>query len=196
MRVNSTIYPIIVTNISLCYNLATMRLFDIFKLFLKVGTIGFSGGTLPVIHTLLVKERKILTEEEFVDGVTISQALPGPIVVCMAAYCGYKIRGAIGAVIAETAYLLPSFISVVALTYLYLKYGSIPAFRKITAGISVAIIVMILSVSMDIIKNNVKDYQQILILAASFVMLSFFNVNIIVAILVFGLSGIILYRKS
>lgn len=171
-----------------------MNLLDIFKLFLKIGTFGFSGGTLPLIHKLLVEKRNILTNEEFLDGVTISQVLPGPIVVCMVAYTGYKIRKTLGAIIAEVAYLLPSFACVVILTCLYLRFGKIPQFYKIAGGISVAIIIAILTVSLGIIKDTVKDFRQIVILILSFIMLSFFNVNIIFMILLFGLCGILMYK--
>src|ERR1035437_6913824 len=92
--------------------------------FLKIGFIFFGGGFLliPVIHRDIVVNLHWLTQQEFVDGVAMSQLTPGPVAV-LATFCGFRQAGVIGALVATAAIMLPAFVLMLALSHGYRKFG-------------------------------------------------------------------------
>ena len=89
-----------------------VRLREIIKPFLKVGTFGFGGGVgmLAMIRTECVKLRKWITDDEMATAVAIGQMIPGPFVPNYCQFIGHKLRGLRGATVATVALLLPSFL--------------------------------------------------------------------------------------
>lgn len=79
--------------------------------FFKVGALVFGGGLtmIPFIQEQVVNQFHWLTQQEFIDGLALSQFTPGPVLM-VSAYIGYKLAGIAGAAAAATATFLPSFI--------------------------------------------------------------------------------------
>jgi chromate transporter len=98
--------------------------------FLRTGLLLFGGGL--VLVALLGPEvvaRGWLTEEQFLDGIALGQATPGPITLT-SVFVGYAVHGALGAVVATGAIYLPSFVAVLA--------GTGPFMRRFRENPSVA----------------------------------------------------------
>src|SRR6266702_3427420 len=85
---------------------------DLVKYFLKLGAIGFGGPVALVgyMHRDLVEKRKWITNEDYKEGLALSQLAPGPLAAQLAIYLGYVDYKILGATLAGIAFVLPSFI--------------------------------------------------------------------------------------
>src|SRR2546429_7982513 len=93
----------------------------------KLGTIGF-GGPVALVGYMqrdLVEERKWISENDYKEGLTLAQLMPGPLAAQLAIYLGYVHYGITGATVVGVAFVLPSFIMVVALGAAYVAYGGL-----------------------------------------------------------------------
>src|SRR5689334_5915428 len=93
--------------------------------FLKLGTIGFGGppALVSYMHRDLVEERKWITDEDYKEGMALSQLAPGPLAAQLAIYLGYVDYKILGATVVGIAFVLPSFFMVLALGFAYVAYG-------------------------------------------------------------------------
>ncbi|MBI5202090.1 MAG: chromate transporter [Elusimicrobia bacterium] len=95
--------------------------------FVKLGTLGF-GGPVALIGFMqrdLVEERKWIAEADFKDGLALAQLAPGPLAAQTAMYLGYVHYGVLGASVVSVAFILPSFLMVIALGWAYRRYGGL-----------------------------------------------------------------------
>ena len=104
------------------------RLFELAKLFLKLGIIGFGG---PAVHIALmqeevVKKRKWMREEHFLDLVGATNLIPGPNSTEMAMHIGHERAGLKGLVMAGSCFIIPAVIITALFAWLYQKYGQLP----------------------------------------------------------------------
>lgn len=108
----------------------------LFFTYLKMGCTAF-GGLMPVVammQNIMVERHKLLSNEDILDGISLSTLLPGPRVVMVVAYVGHHLRGGIGAFISVLGFMLPAFLLVVSLTIAYLKWGQLPMINKLFLG--------------------------------------------------------------
>jgi len=110
--------------------------------FLKLGTIGFGGPVALVgyMHRDLVEKRKWIVEEEYREGLALAQLAPGPLAAQLAIYIGYIDYGIAGATLAGLAFVLPSFLMVVAVGYAYVRFGGLPWMQSVFYGVGAAVI--------------------------------------------------------
>src|SRR3984957_9987746 len=100
---------------------------DLICYFLRRGTIGFGGPVALVgyMHRDLVEQRKWISEAEYKEGLTLAQLMPGPLAAQLAIYLGYVHYRVLGATLVGIAFVLPSFLMVLALGWAYVRFGSI-----------------------------------------------------------------------
>ncbi len=98
---------------------------QIFCSFFKFGLFTIGGGLVMVsyIEQVLVEEKKWLTKEEFLDGLTISQGLPGIVAINMATYVGYRKKGIAGAICATIGVIMPSLIIMIIVAMLMKQFS-------------------------------------------------------------------------
>lgn len=108
---------------------------QLFLLFLRITLSGF-GGTMFWARLTLVEKRRLLTEKEFVELLSVGQILPGANMVNMAAMFSYRTGGWRGLVAAMTGFMAPPFILVVTLGFLYQHFGELPIVQRALAGMS------------------------------------------------------------
>ena len=115
---------------------------DIIKYFLRLGSIGFGGPAALVgyMHRDLVEERNWIKEQDYKEGLALAQLAPGPLAAQLAIYIGYIDFGIAGATLAGIAFVLPSFIMVVALGWLYTHLGGLPWMQAVFYGVGAAVI--------------------------------------------------------
>jgi len=111
----------------------------------KLGTIGFGGPVALVgyMHRDLVEERRWISEADYKEGLTLAQLMPGPLAAQLAIYLGYVHYGITGATLAGVAFVLPSFIMVVALGAAYVAYGGLTWMQAVFYGVGAAVIAII-----------------------------------------------------
>ncbi|HJU82742.1 MAG TPA: chromate transporter [Holophagaceae bacterium] len=113
--------------------------------FLRLGTLGF-GGPVALVGAMerdLVQERGWISADEYKQGLTLAQLAPGPLAAQLGIYMGYVHHGAVGATLAGLAFILPSFLMVVAFGALYLHFGGLPVIQALFYGIGAAVIGLI-----------------------------------------------------
>src|SRR3954464_14317736 len=99
--------------------------------FLRLGTLGF-GGPIALAGYMqrdLVEERRWLSKQDYVEGLALAQLAPGPLAAQLAIYLGWVRGGVLGASLVGLAFVLPSFMMVLALSALYLAFGGLPWMR-------------------------------------------------------------------
>src|SRR6266550_4583933 len=101
---------------------------EIFWYFLKLGWLAFGGpvGQIGLMHLQVVERQKWIGEEEFVRALNFCHVLPGPEALQLAIYIGYKKRGYLAGALAGFLFILPGFITLTALAWIYVHYGETP----------------------------------------------------------------------
>lgn len=88
----------------------------------------------------LVEQREWFSKEEFTEGLALAQLAPGPLAAQLAIYLGWLVRGVWGATVVAVAFVLPSFLMVLALSAAYVAYGSMPWMQGAFYGVGAAVI--------------------------------------------------------
>jgi chromate transporter len=110
--------------------------------FLRLGTIGFGGPIALAGHMQqdLVESRSWVGKQDYIDGLALAQLAPGPLAAQLAIYLGYVRGGVLGATLVGIAFILPSFLMVLALSAAYVRYGGLPWMQGMFYGIGAAVI--------------------------------------------------------
>src|SRR6266550_3033853 len=113
--------------------------------FLRLGTFGFGGPIALAGHMQqdLVEERHWISKQDYVEGLALAQLAPGPLAAQLAIYLGYVRNGIVGATAVAFAFVLPSFLMVMALSAAYVRYGGLRWMQAIFYGIGAAVIAII-----------------------------------------------------
>jgi chromate transporter len=121
------------------------RLREIAWLFLKLGTIGFGGPAahIAMMHDEVVRRRRWLDEQRFVDLIGATNLIPGPNSTELAIYLGYTRARWKGLVTAGVCFILPAFAIVLALAWSYVRYGHTPAAGGLLYGIKPVVVAII-----------------------------------------------------
>jgi chromate transporter len=109
---------------------------------LRLGTIGFGGPVALVgyMHRDLVEDRKWISETDYKEGLTLAQLAPGPLAAQLAIYLGYVHYRILGATLVGLAFVVPSFVMVVALGMAYVAYGGLTWMQAVFYGVGAAVI--------------------------------------------------------
>jgi len=115
---------------------------DLLIYFLKLGTWGFGGPVALVgyMHRDLVVDKKWINEEDYREGLALSQLAPGPLAAQLSIYLGYVHYHLLGATMAGIAFVLPSFLMVLGIGYAYVNYGGLPWMQAVFNGVGSAVI--------------------------------------------------------
>src|SRR5438132_2487293 len=125
--------------------------------FLKRGTIGFGGpiALAAYMERNLVEERGWITELDYKQGLALAQLAPGPLAAQLAIYLGYVHSGILGATLIGIAFVLPSFLMVVAISAAYVQYGGLRWMQALFYGIGAAVIGIIVRSAYKLTKREV-----------------------------------------
>lgn len=117
-------------------------LWQLIQYILQLGAIGFGGPVALVgyMHRDLVERRRWISEIEFKEGLTLAQLMPGPLAAQLAIYLGYVHYGVLGATLVGVAFVIPSFLMVVAFGCAYVVYGGISWMQAVFYGVGAAVI--------------------------------------------------------
>ncbi|MDQ7979880.1 chromate transporter [Paraburkholderia sp. SARCC-3016] len=109
---------------------------------LRLGTFGF-GGPVALVGYMrrdLVEQRGWITEEDYREGLALAQMMPGPLAAQLGIYLGYVHYRIVGATIAGLAFVLPSFVMVVALGWAYAHFGGLSWMQAVFYGVGAAVV--------------------------------------------------------
>ncbi len=125
--------------------------------FLKLGAIGFGGPVALVgyMYRDLVETRRWIGEDDYREGLALAQLMPGPLAAQLAMYLGYVHHRIVGATVAGIAFVLPSFVMVVAIGWAYLRYGGLPWMQAVFYGVGAAVVGIIAISAWKLTRRNV-----------------------------------------
>lgn len=171
---------------------------DIFAVFLKMGTFAFGGvySMLAFFERELVQKRKWVSQEEFAESVVIGQLTPGAPIVNTGIFIGYTLRKWRGALATVVGQVLPSFVLILILAFVYVKYKEIALVKAILKGVGAAVVGLIASVVYNMGRKILQDRTSIAIALIAFICLAAFKLNPIALIVAAALAGITWYGKG
>jgi chromate transporter len=115
---------------------------DLVRYFLWLGSTGF-GGPIALCGAMqrdLVDDRKWITKDDYAEGLALSQLAPGPLAAQLAIYLGWVMGGTLGATVVGIAFVLPSFLMVLAVSAAYVELGGVPGMQAAFYGVGAAVI--------------------------------------------------------
>ncbi len=118
---------------------------ELIAYFARLGTFGF-GGPIALAGYMqrdLVERRRWISEQEYKEGLSLAQLAPGPLAAQLAIYLGWARAGIVGATSVAVAFIAPSFLMVLALSALYVRFGGLPWMLGAFYGIGAAVIAVI-----------------------------------------------------
>ncbi|MBI2906568.1 MAG: chromate transporter [Chloroflexi bacterium] len=164
---------------------------------LYLGMTTYGGPAMAwYIKATVVKKKGWLPEEQFMEGMALAQMVPGPTMVNIVSYVGYRLRGWPGLLLSMACYIAPSFILLTILTAIYLAYGEIPLVRSIFKGLAAVVAALIVHASFGLGKSVVTNITTVLIAGLSSVMLLFFRIDTVLLILTAGALGFLFLRDK
>lgn len=163
-------------------------------LFFKLGSIAFGGPAahIAMMEDEVVKKRKWMTQQHFLDLVGATNLIPGPNSTEMTMHCGHIRAGWKGLVVAGISFILPAVTITMLFAWLYQEYGQLPEIEPFIYGIKPAVIAIIIIAVYRLGKKALKSVE-LGVLGALTLTASLLGVNEIIALFAGGLLGLIWY---
>lgn len=167
---------------------------ELAKLFFKLGSISFGGPAahIAMMEDEVVKKRKWMTPEHFLDLVGATNLIPGPNSTEMTMHCGYERAGWKGLLVAGFFFIFPAVVITSIFAWLYVKYGQLPEVEPYIYGIKPAVIAIIISAVLSLGKKALKNLE-IGILGLITLAACLLGLNEIIALFGCGALGLLLY---
>lgn len=177
-------------------------LLEIVKTALYIGTIGYGGPAILVLmKKVIVNEKAWISEEEFMNALSLSQVLPGAVGVTLFGYIGHKLRKPWGGMLAPFAFVLPAMISITALAWAYFTYGNLKFVYSIFMGLGALVVALLINATLIMGKSifpkiDRNSYKGLTITAFSFLGMTFLHWDVIYIILLSGVLGALFFYFS
>ncbi|MEM7600579.1 MAG: chromate efflux transporter [Verrucomicrobiota bacterium] len=142
-------------------NHSRISLWSLAAIFLRIGCFAF-GGFMPLVSMAqreMVERRKLLQEEELLDAISLANLLPGPIAVNIVGWFGYRVRRSIGAIVAITSVIFPSFLIMLLLSHAYLQFGHLEWIQRLIRGFLPALAATVALVAVRMIQKNITIWS-------------------------------------
>ena len=151
---------------------------------------------LPLIKNEVVEKKKWIGSEDFIDGIGVSQSIPGPIAINIATFIGYRICGTLGSIVAIAGAILPSFVTITLVAMFFLGFRELTVVQNFFKGANPAIVALIISAVIDIGRDALKRYREVIIASIVLFLLLYFKIHPILAIVISVILGLFLEEKK
>ena len=158
---------------------------------LKLGFVSFGGpaGQIALMHRELVERRRWISEKRFLHALNFCMVLPGPEAQQLATYIGWLMHRTRGGIVAGGLFVLPSLVILVALSWLYLAFGAVPAVAGFFYGIKPAVTAIVVAAAWRIGSRTLTNGWLWAIAVAAFVALFALNLPFPLVVLAAGVAG-------
>lgn len=158
---------------------------------LKLGFISFGGpaGQISMMHQELVERRRWISEKRFLHALNYCMVLPGPEAQQLATYIGWLMHGVKGGIVAGALFVLPSLAILIALTWIYMAFGDMPAVSGVLYGIKPAVTAIVVFAAYRIGSRALRNSVLWAIAAAAFVAIFAFDIPFPYIVVVAGVIG-------
>lgn len=167
-------------------------LFKIFATFFKIGGFTFGGGyaMIPLIQKEAVEKNKWVTDDDILEIIAIAESTPGPIAINSATFVGYRACGVLGSFFATLGVVLPSFLIILAISFVLRQFQELRAIQYAFQGIRAGVLALLFKALWGMYKKTPKGWVSYVVMAGAFLATAFLNVNVLYVIIgcaVFGL---------
>lgn len=151
---------------------------EAFLVWCRVAMLSFGGpaGQIAVMHRILVEEKRWVSENRFLHALNYCMLLPGPEAQQLATYIGWLLHRTVGGLVAGILFVLPGFVSILALSILYAGYHDLSLVQGIFYGLKPAVVAVVIEAVIRIGKRSLKNRVMVLIAALAFVAIFVFQV--------------------
>jgi chromate transporter len=162
---------------------------EIFWYFLKLGWLAFGGpiGQIGLMHLEVVERRRWISEDEFVRALNFCHLLPGPEALQLAIYIGYKKAGYLAGILAGVLFILPGYVTLTALAWIYVHYGKTPQVLGVLWGFRPVGLALLLAALVRISRAALKGVFPVVLAIAAFVAFYFARLPFLLVLLGCGL---------
>ncbi|MGE5523002.1 MAG: chromate efflux transporter [Rhodospirillaceae bacterium] len=170
---------------------APVTLHEAFRFWLKLGFISFGGpaGQIAIMHQELVERRRWISETRFLHALNYCMVLPGPEATQLATYIGWLMHRTWGGLVAGGLFVLPSLFVLIALSWIYMAYGNVPAIAGTLYGIKPAVTAIVLFAAYRIGSRALRHGALWALATLAFVAIYAFDVPFPVIVIAAGLIG-------
>ncbi len=160
---------------------------------LRVAALSFGGpaGQIAVIHRIVVEEKRWIGEGRFLNALNYCMLLPGPEAQQLTVYLGWLLHGTRGGLVAGTLFVLPGFLSILALSYVYVLLGNVDVVAGLFFGLKAAVLAIVLHAVLRIGKRALGNAVLITMAVIAFVAIFVFAAPFPAIVVGAGLIGLI-----
>src|SRR5688572_15621804 len=161
------------------------------RFWLKLGFISFGGpaGQIAIMHQELVERRRWISEGRFLHALNYCMLLPGPEAQQLATYIGWLLHRTRGGLAAGLLFILPSFFILVALSWLYVSYGKVPAVAAFFFGMKPAVVAIVAFAAWRVGSRVLHNAVLAAIAVLAFISLTLFSVPFPLIVVGAALAG-------
>lgn len=166
------------------------------RTFFKLGVTGFGGGLAVIAHIrrVVVYKNRWLSEEEFLDAVSLAQSLPGANTANAISYIGLKLCGIRGALVSVTSFVLPSFLAMIGLAIVYGHLiSNFPEAQRVFQGFNAAVVGLIAATTVRLGQSAMQQQWRLELGVAAGFMLIFTQTTVAEVVLLAGIIGILIH---
>ena len=169
------------------------KLLSLFWTFFKIGAFTFGGGyaMIPLIQREMAEKKGWISEKDILDIVAISESTPGPISVNSATFVGYQVGGVMGSFLATLGVVLPSFIIILAVSFVLKQFEQIRAVKYAFWGIRAGVLALIIKGFISMYKQCPKNIFSYIIAFLAFAASAIFSFNVLIIIVSAATVGLV-----
>ena len=151
----------------------------------KLGWITFGGTAahIAIMHDELVEKKRWISNRSFLHALSHCMILPGPEAQQLAIYIGWKLHGKRGGIVAGTLFVLPSMFILLALSVVYVRFGSLPWIAGMFNGLKPVVIALVIVALQRVARRAVRGPIQGVVAVAAFAAMFFFQASLLVVML-------------
>lgn len=161
------------------------------RVWLAIGALGFGGpaGQIALMHRELVERRGWIDDAAYLRALNFCMLLPGPEAQQLATWCGWRLRGTAGGLVAGLAFVLPGALVMAALTGLYLGFGRLPLVQAMFHGVQAVVLAVVAQALARVAARALKGRQAWVLAVLAFALLFFLDVPFPAVVLGAGVIG-------
>jgi len=169
---------------------------QIAQTFFLIGLASFSLAALGEAKQWVTQKRKWFTDDEYMQGLGLAQLLPGAPTVNLSSYLGFRLRGLPGAAVATVSFVTPCFFLMLLLSYLYLKYGTLPFISGLFRGLGALVVGLVFNTILNLAKSGIRTAFNWLMAAAGFAMVFCFQMGVFRILLIAGSASFLVFMLT
>jgi chromate transporter len=168
------------------------------RIWARIAALSFGGpaGQIAVMHRILVDEKRWISEERFLHALNYCMLLPGPEAQQLATYIGWLMHRTKGGLIAGALFVLPGFVAIMALSWLYALFGNVGPVAALFFGLKAAVLAIVLDAVRRIGSRTLKNASLRALAATAFVAIFFFGAPFPIIVIAAGLIGYVAGRAG